>query len=179
LELAKTLGVRHDAMTHIRPLVRSDIAAVHALEAEAYDAPLHVSDAAFVALIDRFPDGAIGAFDEDGLCGFIFGVPLRSGTTLDLVAPLAEVPEGADVFYVHDIAVAGRSRAVGLGRALAERLLDVARANGFTRAELVSVQGSAPFWEKLGFRAEHTFEYAPGAASTRMSSAIGPSTRFQ
>ena len=55
-----------------------------------------------------------------------------------------------------------------VGRALATRLLDVARDRGFTRSELVSVQGSAPFWEKFGFRREREFEDAPGAPSTKM-----------
>ena len=66
----------------------------------------HESDAALLRLIALFPEGAIGAVDEAGLCGFIFGVPLKAGTTLELRAPLAAVPPDADVFYVHDIAVA-------------------------------------------------------------------------
>ena len=77
-------------------------------------------------------------------------------------------PDEADTFYVHDVAVADRCRGRGVGRALATRLLDLARDRGFTRSELVSVQGSAPFWEKFGFRREREFEYAPGAASTKM-----------
>src|SRR5215216_2489036 len=151
-----------------RPLTRDDIAALHRLEEEAYSPSLHESDDAFIRLIELFPEGAVGCFDDEGLCGYAFGVPLRAGSTLELRTPLEKIPDEADSFYIHDVAVADRCRGRGVGRALAARLLDVARARGFTRAELVSVQGSAPFWEKFGFRRVREFEYAPGAPSTKM-----------
>ena len=47
--------------------------------------------------------------------------------------------------------------------------MDVGRRHGLARFELVSVQGSAPFWERLGFSRGREFEYAPGAKSTAMS----------
>jgi predicted N-acetyltransferase YhbS len=151
-----------------RALTRDDIAGLHRLEAESYLPSLHESDEAFIRLIELFPEGALGCFDEDGLCGYAFGVPLKQGSTLELRSPLDTIPDETDTFYVHDVAVAERSRGRGVGRALATRLLDLARARGFTRCELVSVQGSAPFWEKFGFRRVRDFEYAPGAASTKM-----------
>jgi predicted N-acetyltransferase YhbS len=156
----------------LRPLTPADLPAVHALEAEAYLPSLHVSDEAFRRLMELFPSGAIGAFDADGLCGFIFGVPHKAGATLDLHAPLDAIAADADVFYVHDVAVAIRCRGAGLGRQLATELLGVARAAGFRRAELVSVQGSAPFWQKFGFRAVREFEYAPGAPSVAMMATL-------
>jgi GNAT superfamily N-acetyltransferase len=151
-----------------RSLTVADLDEVRAIEARAYLAALLVSDDAFLRLMQLFPDGAIGAFDPRGLCGYAFGVPLVSGTTLDLRAPLAEIPAAADVFYVHDVAVAARCRGRGIGTALATRLLDVARKGRFTRAELVSVQGSHPFWERFGFRTVRQFDYAPGAPSRFM-----------
>jgi ribosomal protein S18 acetylase RimI-like enzyme len=152
----------------LRGLAPSDIGAIHDLEAAAYEPALHVSDQALLRLIALYPDGAIGGFEGGRLCGYAFGVPLAAGTILDLHTPLAAIPEGADVFYIHDVAVAARCRGGGIGRRLATALLDLARARGFARAELVSVQGSAPFWERFGFRAVREFEYAPGAASRQM-----------
>src|SRR6185437_16720423 len=130
----------------LRPLVPDDLRSLRRLEAEAYLPSLLVSDASFLRLIDLFPDGAIGAFDGDGLCGYAFGVPLTSGTVLDLRVPLAAVPAGADVFYIHDVAVARRCRGQGLGRRLVACMLAVAREHHFARVELVSVQGSDSFW---------------------------------
>lgn len=153
---------------YFRALTRDDIALLHRLEAESYLPSLHESDEAFIRLIELFPDGAFGSFDEEGLCGYAFGVPLKAGWTLELRTPLDTIPDGADTFYIHDVAVAERCRGRGVGRALGARLIEIARTRGFTRCELVSVQGSAPFWETLGFRRVRDFEYAPGAASTRM-----------
>ena len=151
-----------------RPLTHDDVPGLHRLEAESYLPSLHESDEAFIRLIELFPDGAFGCFDDEGLCGYAFGVPLKAGWTLELRTPLERIPDGADTFYIHDVAVAARCRGHGVGHALGARLLDLARERGFHRCELVSVQGSAPFWEKLGFQRVRDFEYAPGAASTKM-----------
>lgn len=153
----------------VRRLKRQDVPAIHALEVDAYVPSLHESAEAFLRLIELYPDGAVGVFDDGGLCGYAFGLPLRSGATLDLRSPLAAVPADADCFYIHDVAVAARGRGQGVGRLLAERLIALARARGFTRCELVSVQGSAPFWEKLGFREVERFEYVKGAPSVKMA----------
>jgi len=152
----------------LRPLTRHDIDALHALEAESYLPSLHESDAAFRRLIELFPEGAVGCFDDEGMCGYALGVPLTAGSTLPLRSPLDRIPDAADTFYIHDVAVAARCRGRGIGRLLATRLLDVAAARGLTRSELVSVQGSAPFWERFGFRRVRDFEYAPGAPSVKM-----------
>jgi predicted N-acetyltransferase YhbS len=152
----------------LRPLTRHDIDALHHLEAESYLPSLHESDAAFLRLIELFPEGAIGCFDVQGLCGYALGVPLTSGSVLALQSPLDRIPDAPDMFYVHDVAVAERCRGRGIGRLLATRLLEVAAARGLTRCELVSVQGSAPFWARFGFRPVREFEYAPGAPSVTM-----------
>jgi ribosomal protein S18 acetylase RimI-like enzyme len=157
---------------HFRPLTCDDVPAISALEAAAYLPSLHESAEAIVRLIALYPDGAIGAFDEEGLCGFILGVPLTRGMTLDLRVPLAAILPGADTFYVHDLAVAERCRGRSIGSELARRLLATARARGFSRAELVSVQGSARFWEACGFHAVRTFDYVAGAPSMQMEAML-------
>ena len=43
-------------------------------------------------------------------------------------------------------------------------LYDLARGRGLRACELVSVQGSAPFWERFGFERVAEFEYAAGRA---------------
>jgi ribosomal protein S18 acetylase RimI-like enzyme len=117
-----------------RGLTAADIIALHDLEAECFLSSLYESDAAFLQLIELY---AVGAFDQDDLCGYAIGVPLNAGMTLELRAPLAAIPEAPDTLYVHDVAVAARCRGTRLGRALATRLLDVARA-GLYGAETLS-----------------------------------------
>ena len=63
-----------------RLLTRDDIPGLHRLEAESYLPSLHESDEAFIRLMELFPEGAIGCFDDEGLCGYAFGVPLKAGS---------------------------------------------------------------------------------------------------
>jgi GNAT superfamily N-acetyltransferase len=150
-------------------LTAADIPLIRALEADAYLPELHESDEAFLQLIRLYPDGAIGCFDGEGLCGYAFGMPSVAGTIFALREPLERIQSGADTFYVHDVAVAARCRGKGIGRLLAARLIDLAREKGFARSELVSVQGSAPFWQRFGFAAVTDFEYVPGVRATKMA----------
>jgi predicted N-acetyltransferase YhbS len=157
----------------LRRLTADDLPQIHRLEAETYLASLHESDEAFLRLIDLFPDGAVGAFDGDELCAYAFAVPLPAGSVLELKAPLRELAPGADMFYIHDVAVGSRHRGRGLARGLVEAMLDLARTRGMRTSELVSVQGSAPFWQRFGFRRVEEFEYAPGAPATKMALSLG------
>jgi len=153
----------------VRSLTSGDIAELHRVEAESYIPALHETDESFLRLIELFPEGAIGCFDDAGLCAYAFAAPTRAGETLTLGRPLERIAADADTFYIHDVAVSHRCRGRGLARQLIERLIELARARGFRRSELVSVQGSAPFWRQFGFEAVEEFEYAPGAPSTKMA----------
>jgi predicted N-acetyltransferase YhbS len=153
-----------------RHLTPGDLPELHRLEAESYEPALHESDEAFLRLIALFPEGAFGFFDGDAVCAYAFAVPLPAGAVLDLKAPLEALPSRADTFYIHDVAVAMQYRGRGLAKALVAKLHDLARARGFRACELVSVQGSAPFWERFGFRRVAEFDYAPGTPATKMRS---------
>ena len=161
------------ALRHLTP---DDLPAIHRLEAELYEPALRVSDEAFLGLLTLFPDGAFGVCEGPELCAFGFAVPLPAGTVLDLQQPLERLPPGADTFYIHNVGVAAPYRGRGLARQLVGALLDVARARGLRACELVSVQGSAPFWETFGFAKVAAFSYAPGAAATHMR-AVLPNVR--
>jgi predicted N-acetyltransferase YhbS len=153
-----------------RHLTPGDLPQLHRLEAESYEPALHESDEAFLRLMALFPDGAFGLFDDETLCAYAFAVPLRAGAVLDLKTPLAALPPEADTLYIHDVAVAAHYRGRGLATRLVGTLHDVARARGLGACELVSVQGSAPFWERFGFRRIDEFDYAGGVAGTKMRS---------
>jgi ribosomal protein S18 acetylase RimI-like enzyme len=153
------------AFRHFTP---DDLPAIHRLEAELYEPALRVSDEAFLALLALFPDGAFGFFDGPELCAFAFAVPLTAGAILDLAAPLTSLPPDADTFYIHNLGVAPRYRGRGLAGRLVGTLFDLARARGFRASELVSVLGSAPFWERFGFTRIAELDYAPGAPAVQM-----------
>ena len=153
------------ALRHFTP---DDLPAIHSLEAALYGPALRVSDEAFLRLVTLFPEGAFGFFDGSELVAFAFAVPLTTGAVLDLAAPLEALPPDADVFYIHNLGVAPQYRGLGLAGRLIEALFDLARARGFRACELVSVQGSAPFWERYGFVRIAELDYAPGAPAVQM-----------
>ena len=155
-------------MLTFRHLTPDDLPELHRLEAETYEPALHESDEAFLRLIALYPEGAFGFFDGAALCAYAFAVPLPAGSVLDLKAPLQALPPDADMFYIHDVAVAAAYRGRGLALTLVTKLLELARDRGFPTSELVSVQGSAPFWGLFGFERVSEFEYVPGTPATKM-----------
>jgi len=64
-----------------------------------------------------------------------------------------ELPKGSfgTILYLHDLAVSKSSMGMGVGKQLANKLLDTARSRGFKKVLLVAVQGSEGFWSSLGF----------------------------
>jgi ribosomal protein S18 acetylase RimI-like enzyme len=155
-----------------RHLIPSDLPELHRLEAETYEPALHESDEAFLRLIALYPDGAFGYFEGTRLCAYAFGLPLPAGAVLELKSPLEALPPHADTFYIHDVAVADTCRGRGLARQLVANLQELARRRGFRACELVSVQGSAPFWERFGFERVADFPYAPGTTATKMRAVL-------
>jgi len=53
--------------------------------------------------------------------------------------------------YLHDLALARESRGKGIANKLVKNLIDIAKAQGFNKILLVSVQNSGGFWSKFGF----------------------------
>jgi predicted N-acetyltransferase YhbS len=84
------------------------------------------------------------------------------------VVRLTALPDRPDTLSLHDLAVAPEARGHGVARTLFAAVHALARERGFASVSLVAVQGSDPFWARLGFRAVEHFEYAPGVPAVRM-----------
>ena len=86
----------------------------------------------------------------------------RFGTARSTLAPpgtlpalnmlLGAIPEAADTYYLHDLALLPAARGTGAAAMIVGDILRHARARGFAHASLVAVNGSLPFWYKHGFR---------------------------
>lgn len=63
----------------------------------------------------------------------------------------ATVDKGTSNLYLHDLALSNEARGQGIARALVENLINNAKTQGFTKIQLVAVQGSSSFWVKYGF----------------------------
>jgi GNAT superfamily N-acetyltransferase len=134
----------------VRPLARSDLPAALAIQAECYPAFLREDAAAFATRLSIAASYCLGAFRGDVLIAYLLAhgwareAPPAVGT---LLPPAA----AQDVLFVHDLAVSGSGRGSGVGRDLVEQAVQQAAQDGICTAELIAVEGAAPFWRHLGF----------------------------
>lgn len=86
--------------------------------------------------------------------GYVLSHPWKRGTLPALDTALGAIPEDADTYYIHDLALLPLTRGVGAAAQIVAALTKHARAMGFPTMSLVAVNGSVPFWEKQGFVVE-------------------------
>lgn len=137
-------------MIDVRPLRHDDLAAALALQAEVYPAFLVEDAAAFASRIEVAHSYCLAATRDDALIGYLLahGWPGCSPPPVGMV--LAR-DTASEVLYLHDLAIDPAARSLGVGRKLVARAFELAAADGLRRAELVAVEGAAPYWAALGF----------------------------
>ncbi len=101
----------------------------------------------------------------DKPAGYVLSHPYRRGELPALNTLLGTLPEDADSFYVHDLALLPLARGIGAAGQIVAALTKHAEAIGFTSIGLVAVNGSVPFWEKQGFSVEERPELAEKLAA--------------
>ncbi|WP_417578773.1 GNAT family N-acetyltransferase [Pelagibacterium sp.] len=135
-------------MAHWRPLVSADIAAVSAIAAKIHhDFP---EDDAVFADRQTIAEEFCFLLEIDGEpAGYLLAHPYRLGTIPALNTVLTRLPEPCDTLYIHDLALLPAARGSGAARQIVETL--VKRARPFGALSLVAVNGSVPFWTRMGF----------------------------
>ncbi|SMQ85849.1 Acetyltransferase (GNAT) family protein [Devosia lucknowensis] len=86
--------------------------------------------------------------------GYVLSHPWTSGSLPALDTMLGSLPEPADTYYIHDLALLPLTRGVGAAGKIVDALTKHAIAMGFPTMSLVAVNGSVGFWEKRGFACE-------------------------
>jgi len=153
----------------IRPLTTADLPRVQRIEADSYRADLREGEAPLLAKMALFRAGALGCFDGEELCGYAFALPWRTGQLIAVAQIVETLPDHPDVMYVHDMVVAPAHRRKGVASLLFGEIARLAAKFDLPRFALVAVQGSEPFWQRLGFEEVEAFEYVPGVAATTMT----------
>ena len=139
-------------MQQLRAMQERDIPAVLAIQEESYAAGLLEDEAVIRARLAASPQLAWVAEDAHGVCGYLFAYRSRLGKVTPLDGAFRPDAE-ADCLYLHDLAVARRAAGRGIGPALVQHNLQQARTARLRYSALVSVQDSAGFWSRLGYRA--------------------------
>ena len=84
----------------------TDVAAVYAIQTEAYTSELIEEQSLIQERLRSAPDTAWVAEDQQGVCAYLVAYPGKLGKITPLGAPFS-VSAQADSLYLHDLAVAG------------------------------------------------------------------------
>ena len=133
-------------MYQLRAMQERDIPAVLAIQEESYAAAVLEDEAVIRSRLAACPELAWVAEDAEGVCAYLFAYQSRLGR----ITPL----DGE--FEPH--AEARRAGGRGIGPALVRRNLQQAHAARLRYSALVSVQDSAEFWSRQGYRAHDGLE---------------------
>ena len=151
-----------------RPLLAADLPAVSAIAADVHpDFP--EDDAVFADRQALAPDFCF-LLEIDALpAGYVLAHPYRLGGLPALNTVLGRLPEPCDTLYIHDLALLPAARGSGAARRIVHTLAHSAAPLG--PLSLVAVNGSVPFWTRMGFSikddprlAAKLASYAPDAS---------------
>lgn len=97
--------------------------------------------------------------------GYVLSHPWRLGSLPALNIMLGEIPDDADTYYIHDLALLPLARGVGAAGKIVAALTKHAGAMNYSTMSLVAVNKSLPFWENQGFAVEDRPELAEKLAA--------------
>ncbi|MXP24453.1 GNAT family N-acetyltransferase [Altererythrobacter indicus] len=133
----------------------------------------------FAERLALYPHGCFMLAGAEGGFGYAISHPWTRGRPVPLNQPLGALPEAADVYYLHDLALAPQARGQGAGGMILNHLHEWARSQGLCAMVLVAVGNAGPFWEGQGFEprmdeamAQKLAQY--GGPAIYMEKAISP-----
>lgn len=115
--------------------------------------PAHPEDAAvFRERLRLYPVGCFVLDGAAGIEGYVLSHPWVFGRPPSLNTMLEKLPEAADTFYLHDLALLPHARGGGAGSEAVSLIIDRAERAGFQALSLLAVGQSLTFWQRHGFR---------------------------
>ncbi|PTE00651.1 GNAT family N-acetyltransferase [Pandoraea apista] len=139
----------------IRPMQPGDISQVLAVQAQAYRDLMHESEATLASRLRLSPSTCWVAVDAGSahapVAGYLFTHPWRIAAPPPLDTVLDALPDTPDCWYVHDMALAPRTRGAGVASQLYAVALASAQSLGLCASALVAVQQSQGFWARFGY----------------------------
>lgn len=136
---------------HWRAMVEADVARVAGL-AEIVHRDYPENAAVFAACFRLYPAGChVVDIAEGQIGGYLIAHPGRFDTPSVLDVPLKRLPEPADCYYLHDLALAPVTRGHGMAGAAVGIVIAEARRGGFDTIALIAVGDAHGFWRHQGF----------------------------
>ncbi len=144
-----------------RAMTVADLPAVTAISAAVhgcYGEPVEV----YAERLALWPSGCFVWQQGEDIAGLLVAHPWHRTTSPELGALLGAIPQDADSFYLHDIALLPETRGQGAGKAATALVIDRARSAGYRDITLVAVNGAEAFWATQGFAIIEAGGYGPG-----------------
>ena len=141
------------ASTIVRPILDTDIDHILSVQTEAYESRYHESAHSFRAKVAVGPESCFSAWNKGDMAGYLVAMPMPADAAIELdsdVLPATSLAT-AESLYIHDLAVRPQYRRQRVANVLLVHLYELALRHRIEHFRLVAVQGSAPFWESLGF----------------------------
>lgn len=135
----------------VRNLNNEDLLDIMNLQKRVYSKDLQERIDVFIQILNIFPEGVLGVFEDDNLAGYLFSHPYLLNHIKPLNSQLYLTGE-ENCLYLHDMVISHVYQGKGLTKQLFERFLFTAENNDFNIQCLVAVQNSAEFWGKFGFK---------------------------
>lgn len=137
-------------MSDWRPMAAPDIPAVTDIS-DAVHGDYTEHAAVYFERLQFYPAGC-WLLERDGQAiGYLLSHPWTGTQPPALNHLIQTLPEPADHYYLHDLALLPGARGSGAAQAAIGIVRDQARQAGFTRIALTAVNGADAFWVRNGF----------------------------
>lgn len=105
----------------------------------------------FAERLSLYPRGCFTLDKEGEVAGYLIAYPWTSGSAPPLNSLIHALPLGADLIYLHDLALHPDTRGRDLTQTIINRLAAQACDDGWSAIALVAVNRAASFWSRMGF----------------------------
>lgn len=151
--------------TRFRSMRAADLAAVFALQCEAYPQAYHEPPDSLASRLHSGPQMCFVAEVEGVLAGYLLAHPW-GGAIPELHKCLPEIVD-VDHVFLHDMVIHPQFRRMALGQGLYAVLRKVAVQCGYRSMQLMAVAEACRFWRSLGF-----VEITPGSLPKNYGTAV-------
>lgn len=121
------------------------------VQAIAYRDIVPESDRVMIRKWELAPDCCFVCLADGEVHGYVLAHPWHADRVPELHGYLEQLPEAAESFYLHDLALHPALRGKRLASALFDAARQAALRRRFRRSHLIAVQHSVPFWQKQGY----------------------------
>ena len=129
-----------------------DLKNVLFIQAECYIEVEPESLASLQSRLEISPDTCWVVCEDKQVVAYLICHPWVEDNIPALDTKLKSIPQGAQVFYIHDLAVGIAHRGKGIGQTLVKETLSYAQNKKYKKAKLIAVQKSLKFWQSFGFQ---------------------------